>query len=292
MKLRRRVVLCTMAIAVAGCASPVPVASNFAMSTQKVARMSHHWNVVADDVITQTLASIEKNPELQKRAVFVEQAYPGSVFDRAFRNFMITKLVEKGQFVNVCRSEPQAASGFVQPPGLPAVSVQYETQVVQHRGKVPHYRPGALTWLAANVAAIYNLSTVDHSSDFIGAGAAGLIIANDVLAGHVAAPTRTELILTTTITEDNRYVLRKSDIYYVPDADAALFIKQVAQHNPCPSAAKVAEMGEVPVSVDRRGMADAAEAGRYQMFVNAMRRANPEWRPYVDPSAEESIAYY
>lgn len=292
MELRRRVVLCTMAIAVVGCASPVPVANNFPISTQKVARMSHHWNVVADDVITQTLASIEKSPELQKRAVFVEQAYPGSVFDRAFRNFMITRLVEKGQFVNVCRAEPQTASGFAQPPGLPAVSVQYETQVVQHRGKVPHYRPGALTWLAANVAAIYNLSTVDHSSDFIGAGAAGLLVANDVLAGHVAAPTRTELILTTTITEDNRYILRKSDIYYVPDADAALFIKQVAQRNPCPSSGKVADGQEPPASIGGQAVANAAEAGRYQMFVNSMRRANPEWRPYVSPSYDEDMDFY
>lgn len=282
MKLRRRVVLCAMTVTVIGCASPVPVAHNFPISTQKVARVAHHWNVVADDVVTQTLASIEKTPELQKRAVFVEQAYPGSVFDRAFRNFMITKLVEKGQFVNVCRTEPQSTSGFAQPPGAPAVSVHYETQVVQHRGKLPHYRPGALTWLAANVAAIYNLASVDHSSDFIGAGAAGVIIANDVLAGHLSAPTRTELILTTTITEDNRYVMRKSDVYYVPDADATLFMKQVAQQDPCPSSGKVAGRQELPASIDNQAVVNASEAGRYQMFVNSMRRANPEWRPYND----------
>lgn len=275
MELRQIVVSCAIVSGVAGCASPVPVATNFPISTQKVARTAHHWDVVADDVITQTLASIENKPELQRRAIVIDSDAPSTTFDRAFRNFMITRLVDKGLPVNVCRTAAQTSTGFSQPPGLPPVNVQYETQIVQHRGRMPVYRPGALTWLAGNIAAIYNLSVVDHSRDFIGGAAAGLVILNDVIAGHAAAPTRTELILTTTITEDNRYIMRKNDVYYIPDADAALFMKQISQRSPCPSTKVAAAELSPPYAKDPVATEESLRA----MLTASMRRSNQDWRP-------------
>jgi hypothetical protein len=278
MKLGRVILLSALAAAVTGCASPVPMADNFPLSVQKVARVAHHWDVVADDVVSQTLSSIDKAPELQRRPIFIEPADTGSAFDRAFRNFLITRFVDKGQFVNVCKTPLQEKAGFVQAPGLPPVNVQYETQIVRHRGPIPPYRPGALTWLAANVAAIYNLAAVNHSRDFTAIAGAGIIVADDIVAGHAAHPTHTELILTTTITEDNRYVMRKSDVYYIPDADTSLFMRQVAQHSRC-------EKSNVAQSVPAQSNLaeqDAKEQIRRDLYAREMKRINQDWRPHLD----------
>jgi len=79
-------VLIPLAVVVVGCASPVPVAQNFELTRQKVARAAHHWDVVAEDVVDQTLRSVAEKPQLQGRGLYVGQAR-STAFDVAFRNF-------------------------------------------------------------------------------------------------------------------------------------------------------------------------------------------------------------
>ena len=51
-------VLASTVVALVGCASPAPVAQNFPLSYQQVARTAHHWDVVAEDVVSQTMQAI------------------------------------------------------------------------------------------------------------------------------------------------------------------------------------------------------------------------------------------
>ena len=45
----------------AGCASQVPIAANHPISTQKKAKAVHHWDVLADDVTSQTIQAMRVN---------------------------------------------------------------------------------------------------------------------------------------------------------------------------------------------------------------------------------------
>lgn len=255
---------------VVGCASPAPVAENFPLSYQKVARTAHHWDVVADDVVAQTLDAIGRLPQLQGRALTVTPTR-NTAFNTAFREFMITHLVSSGAQVGVCRTAKASGHGF-QAEGA-EVQVHYDTQLIVHGKDVPNYAPGRFTALAAGVAVMRN-AWLDNETNaaLLAAGALA-----DLGLGHAARPPRTEIIVTTSITDQNRFVARKSDIYYVPDADARLFIQKVAQRSLCPD--------DKPVAMEERIDDTGKELARQEMHEREMRRINPQWRPTTRPMA-------
>jgi hypothetical protein len=257
---------------VAGCASPAPVAHNFPISYQKVARAAHHWDVVADDVVSQTLQVIAAKPQLQGRGIYVA---PGrnSAFNTAFRDFLITRFVGRGSDVSVCRTVPDNKPGFVL--DNRDVEIQYETQVIGHGERLPFYVPGRLTLLATEVAVFrdfHSWSIADQNASSI-----GLAAFTDFLLGHYARPTSTEIIVTTTIAENNRFIMRRSDIYYVPDGDATLYVGRGEQRSPC-AQTQVSANEDQPSEFD-------AELARRRMIDQAMRRSNPHWRSEANPFA-------
>lgn len=266
--------LIPVAAAVVGCASPAPVAQNFPLSYQQLARTAHHWDVVAEDVINQTMQAIADKPQLQSRGVHVTPAR-NSAFNTAFREFMITHLVDRGASVSVCKVGHAASPGFAAEGA--DVDVQYDSQLIVHGDDTPNYAPGRLTALASGVAVIRNIAKPDFpdvNAALIGAGVLG-----DLAGGLAASPTRTEIIVTTTIVDQNRFVVRKSDVYYVPDADAQLFMQRVAQRFPCPDDKTASSGGE------RLNEAEVEQARR-EMHAREMRRINPQWRPAnVQPAA-------
>lgn len=265
---KRYITLVPLVLAVFGCASPVPVAHNFPATTQKVARTAQHWDVVAKDVVAQTTIAINANPVLQKRGIFVPEPYKNTAFNVAFRDFLISNMVNQGFPVSVCKSTQTSATGFAM--DGPDVEIQYDTRIIGHGARMPSYIPGSITALAGGVTVIYNMFENMSPESAFAAGAALTVLA-DVAASNFSTPTGTELIVTTTITENNRYIMRKSDIYYVPDADANLFIQNVAQRTTCPQ-------GTSPVAQASYEMDPVdVEASRYAMFKREMKRWNPSW---------------
>lgn len=200
--------------ALTACASPVPVAENFPMTTQKKVRAAQHWHIMADDIVSQTIHSLKENDYLNGRALYV-QAEDGNhtPFDRAFRNFIVTDMVERGLPVS---DKPDNA-----------VTVLYETQIVKHNSDRPDYKPGLFTALTGGVMVARNVSNWSSGAQI--AGALGTAAAVDVLAGKMASPTHNELIVTTSVVADNMFVMRKSDVYYVEDADVSLFDEAVTK---------------------------------------------------------------
>jgi hypothetical protein len=263
------VVLFPLVITVIGCASPVPVAHNFPISSQKVARTAQHWNVVAADVVAQTTAAIEANPVLQKRGFYVPGPVRNTAFNVAFRDFLINNMVNSGMPVSVCKSTQSSGGGFAMEG--PDVEVHYEARIIGHGAHLPRYVPGTITALASGVSVIHNISEHMSSSSAWAAGI-GLAALADVAASNISVPTSTELIVTTTITENNRYVMRKSDIYYVPDADASLFSQRVSQQSSCPQ-------DNIPVAAKDRTTDDVeVEASRRALLDREMKRWNPNWQ--------------
>lgn len=191
---------------VTGCSTAqVPHTQNFPASTQKVARSADHWDIVADDVAAQTVAAIGT-----KKTIYVAASSDTTDFNHAFQNFLITRMVNKGIPVSTHNDG--------------TIEVQYETQVVKHNSERREYQPGTITELAAGLMVARNIhkwSSTGQAVAFLGA-AAGI----DALASiDSGSPTKTELVVTTSAIEGGRYLVRKTDIYYIQPEDVSLFEK-------------------------------------------------------------------
>ena len=207
-------VLCCATLLAAGCStSPIPLSENFELTSQQKVRSAGHWELVARDVIAQTSAFIDAQGIARDAAFFIEEAdEDASSFEKAFREFLITEMVQSGKTVS---TQPGAA-----------VKVSYDTQIIHHNSARPHFVPGLYTMIATGVAAAYGVSTMHVDAQIAAAiGAAGGL--DYVASINSGGPTHTELILTTTLSSGQMYLARKTDVYYLEDADTNLFQKQV-----------------------------------------------------------------
>lgn len=195
-----------------GCAnrSPIPLAENFELTSQPKVRSAGHWDLVSRDVVSQTLATLDKAGVAPNTQLYVSLPANPTPFETAFRDFLITKLVQSGAQVQ-------------QSPGQ-TLDVSYNVQVVRHNSERPHFIPGQFTMLAAGLFAAYGLRHEHIDAQL--AGALGLTVAADYANSiNSGGPTNTEMILTTTVTRAGQYVARKTDVYYLENADTPLFLR-------------------------------------------------------------------
>lgn len=195
------------AAVIAGCvSSPIPVSANFPITVEPKVRSAGHWNQVSQDVVKQTLEALNKAGA--SGSLYVTKPANPSEFDKAFNNFLITDLVKAGRVVQVA---PEGA----------ALEVSYQTQVVRHNSYRPDFLPGRFTMITAGLYAAYGLG-YNPIGDKMAGGLAAAIGADYIASESSGGPTATELVLTTTITSGGRYLVRKTDVYYVEEVDAPL----------------------------------------------------------------------
>lgn len=203
----------SVAVLTACGSAPIPVATNFDYATQQKARSAGHWDLMARDVVAQTLGTLEGVGVARNTAIYVDLPHRASEFDRGFREFLVTKLVQSG--VTVLDNARDAD-----------LQLSYGTQVVVHKSDRPYFIPGQFTMLAGGLMAAYGLRHEHLDTKLLAtlglAGAADF--ANSINAG---GPTHTEVILTTSVKRANQYLVRKTDVYYLEDVDAPLFLKPV-----------------------------------------------------------------
>lgn len=192
-------------ILLGGCATAqVPYTENFPASHQKVVRASSHWDIIADDVAAQTALAIGT-----KTPIYVAEPKEATDFNRAFHNFLITRMVNKGIPVNDQKDG--------------AIEVQYETQVVQHNSERKAYKPGTITMLAAGLMVAYNVpnwGSAHQAAALLGAAAG----ADTAVSLDSGSPTKAELVVTTSAIDGGRYLVRKTDVYYIEPEDVPLFM--------------------------------------------------------------------
>ena len=195
-----------------GCATraPIPLAENFELTVQPKVRSAGHWELVSRDVVEQTLATLDKAGVAPGTQLHVALPLNPSSFDLAFRDFLITKLVQSGAPVQ-------------QMPGQ-TLDVTYHAQLVRHNSERPHFIPGQFTMLAAGLMAAYGLRHEHIDAQML--GALGLTAAADYGASiNSGGPTNTEMVLTTTVARGGQYIARKTDVYYLENADTPLFMR-------------------------------------------------------------------
>ncbi len=200
-----RVYLMVFAMALlAGCANQ-PIGERYPMTEQKKVEAVQHWGAIAADAVEQTRLALSGRDFAKDKPLYVMES-SGTHFDRAFRNYMITSLVNAGLQVS---TEKQGA-----------IEISYETQVVRHGASFDPalfgYKPGMATVGTAGFWILRNASTTGIAVGTL-AGAAGY----DVY--KATEPTGVELLITTSIVHASRYVMRNTDAYYIERADAYLF---------------------------------------------------------------------
>lgn len=193
-----------------GCASRVPVAANFPLTTQKKVKAAHHWDVLADDIAQQTQIAVRDHKvDLGDEPLYIKPMKSKTEFNSAFRNFLITRMVNRGLPVSTDPTE--------------GVAITYDTQLLRHESSRYTHIPGTLTALATGIWVLRDAVGAASSAVPVTLGLSGLA---DYALGHYAGgATHTELIVTTTIVSDDRYVFRRSDIYYIEDEDTNLFLE-------------------------------------------------------------------
>lgn len=227
MPIRTRTGLAAMAAGaclalLAGCSSaPIPVAKNFEYTSQHKVRSAGHWDLLSNDVVSQTLATLDQVGVARTTAVHVTLPRHAAAFDKGFREFLITKLVQGG--VTVVET-PQAAE----------LKLTYNTQVVIHNSDRPHFIPGKYTMLAGGLMAMRGMK--DSHLDAIVAATLGVAGAADFASSiNSGGPTHTEVILTTSVQRGAQYLSRKTDVYYLEDVDAPLFLRTAPPPAPYPA---------------------------------------------------------
>jgi hypothetical protein len=196
----------------AGCSqlAGMPSAEPFPDASLRKAKSAEHWNVIAGDVAVQT-AGLRSRPELQGKPLYVSPSGDSSDFSRGFQSMLISKLVNGG--MNVA-TRPEGA-----------VQVTYEAQVVRHLAGQGDYQPGSVAALAGGIFVAREIAIGSASSTAKAFGVTALIAGADLLVAHAKlhSATNTEVIVTTSVIDNNKYLMRKTDVYYVEDAEGVMF---------------------------------------------------------------------
>ena len=204
------------------CMSQVPVASTYPVNYQKKMQAAHHWDVLTADVAQRLYDNLVASGLSRGRpiALSIQRPKYTSEFGIAFHNLLLTHLLERGFIMS------ESPTG-----GMP---VSYDIQVVTHKDRgFIRPTPGMFTTLAGSVLVIRDVA--DHSSaaaTMLGAAAV------DVLSGFITDTPNSEIIVTTSVMCEDRYVSRVRDIYYVSDNNVEQYIAKV----PPPTSTRMMEV--------------------------------------------------
>ena len=189
-----------------GC-SRIPQPASYAYTEQQKMQAAHHWDVLASDVANQINNQLIRSDYIDK-AVYIKgtcgsDAEPcergqTTQFNEGFRDLLLTRLVNFGV--------PTSAEKHVAD-----IQIDYKVQVVYHAADRLTVPPGSLTVLTALVMVFRQAPTELQAL----ALAAGIDTVNSAgpRNGHY------EVIISTSMVADEKYLFRTSDIYYINDKD-------------------------------------------------------------------------
>jgi len=191
--------------------SEAPLATNFSTAHQLKLQAASHWNTIAKDVAKQISASLK-----EMHPLYVNQSSVKTVFDRAFANQLTSALLAEGHTV------------LKTPAG--ALSVEVDTQTIRFSADRPRNTyvglpaVGLPTALAAGVWALRNVQ-INTIPPVLGAVAVGFDAHTWFSSEFASGGTpQTEIIVTTSISDENQYLAHSTSIYYVADSDSRMYV--------------------------------------------------------------------
>ncbi|MDP8566385.1 hypothetical protein [Methylophilus aquaticus] len=189
-------------------AAPIPENVQFDNPYQRQLQSSAQWHVVAEDLADQLIAPI-KSKKLGDRPFYIYSQNKPSTFNRAFNDFLITTLVNKGIKVSNQKQGSRIINYKIQP-------VEYKSwreTVVNDNFNV--------TSLAAGLVVLRHIDDVVK-----GIGKDLSILATGLAADAVDLNTAPnfEIIITSSILDGSIYLSRTTDIYYANASDKHLYV--------------------------------------------------------------------
>lgn len=208
-----RLALAGLLALVGGCTSlDVPRADNYPATNQKKARAVHHWDVLADDVASRIQGKLAAWPA-QEHPIYVAMNPGDTSFNTGFRKLLITRLLDRGITLS---TEPTD------------VTLTFETQVVQHNARMGNSAPMPWTRLALGVGVARDWYLFRQSAGAMLGAVTALGAVTDLTQYAVdgpaaGGPTRTEVLVTTSLESGGRYLASTADVYYVEQDDSDLY---------------------------------------------------------------------
>lgn len=247
----RAIIGVVILLAVAGCsASPLPVGRNNLTDqefTQEILRGVQHWNLLARETVDGVLACVEGhvvlNEETERydpvcaqdtiglagRPFYVELVDTATPFGRAFHEFLTTALVERGHTVS------HAPEG--------SLIVRSRMRFVPRDGSVSvDSVPGSYALLGTGIWALEDTNLLRMLA--LGTLVDSYVVANDGGGAQV--------IVTTSLMDGDRFVMRRSNGYYIDNADFAHY----ASNSPTADLRIPPKVSDSPPSVRKFGVVE------------------------------------
>lgn len=216
-----------LAAALAGCGTvaDLPHLERHAPSGQKKAMAVHHWDVLADDVATRIAYKISEWPSGQF-PLYIQPAQP-SDFSAGFHKLLLTRLLDRDITLS---TEPTE------------VVLRVEAQLIAHGAPLAGMLAArSATPLSSGVSVLRNWQppAAGRTGPEVGDGGttatSTLPIATASHPQNMGPwPTRTEVLITTSLESGQRYLTRTADIYYLEPDDAFLYVTPAPPPVPTP----------------------------------------------------------
>lgn len=204
----RIVTLVASTMLLAGCVAPyteAPVATNFKTENQKKLQSASHWQLIAEDTSAQLIRAL---PSTQQ-PLYVAQTAEQSPFQKAFNQQLISSLIAAGYPV------------MKHPNGGSTLTVDVKADPVRFT-KNPKREPavGEATTLAGGLWVLRNIYRNTSPGAAMMGGAVSYDIYNYLNSQYASGPTpKTELVVTASISDRNRYYANSTNVYYTTDSD-------------------------------------------------------------------------
>lgn len=182
-----------------GCSSSVYITS----PQEKKTSAAERWKMLAEDAAKQTLASLAKLG--LSGDLYVGLPNSPSTFDKEFQQVLVAELLKNGQPI-------------LQYPTDNTLQIIYQTTLVGHNSPHPGYQPDGFTPVGAGVFVAYDsIDLASHERALISSNLMGS--ATLIKTENPDKPPATELTLHTSIFAGGRYLMRRTDVYYVESVD-------------------------------------------------------------------------
>lgn len=228
--LRRAGLVVMLPLAAACTHLDVPRAESYPETQQHKARAVHHWDLLADDV-AQRIQYKTQHAGGEPMAGYHLMPSTVSPFHRAFADLLLTRLVNRDVPMQTVPKAGEQAAGVI----------RFDVQVVQHASSGYNPPKLPLTVLATGLSVLRNFYLNPPSE--LGGAALGVAAAFaldasnlDLSGTAMGGPTRTELLVSTTVEHGTRIVARTSDVYYIEAKDTKLFVAPPPPPPPPPPA--------------------------------------------------------
>ena len=174
---------------------------------------AHHWDILAADVASRLKQHLT-TASLSDQAINVVPNTT-SAFEQGFEDLLITQMVEQGLDIRANNNE--------------RLKLTFHTQVVSHhdRDYISPEAPGKYTALALIATGVWAAVNVGASTDaLIAAAVIGTGLALDINegsaaanAGNISDVTNKEVIISISLMDGDKYLMRKTGIYYINEPD-------------------------------------------------------------------------